>query len=393
MSANVVTFIAVGVYKVVSGGFSGIWRLRFFFMSLSGKGLRRLMLMLCSLSGHNRFFFECINAIIMFALEGAVMRKSPTILVVILLVATTGAFAGQLNKNMVAGDANWVVHGDIEKFNETKIAKLVRDELTTAGGDQNLEFFKSIFSFHPLDDLKSVTIYGQGQDKSKAVAVIRGDFDKGVLMNLLKQNSAYGEQKHGDHDIARWVDDKSGEKQYGSFHGKDLIVIGTSQDTVAKTLDVLDGKRKNARQKGLFKILKKSSNDAFLVAAASGVGKIAQNWEKAMMLKNTERSCLTVGESEGNVSIDLSLVATSSQKAEELAQLLQGMIAFLNLAGQEQPQIAQLASAIKVDTRRSTVRVHFEYDVDKISEFVKAEWKKKQSQQAEQTQKQDAQGK
>lgn len=322
------------------------------------------------------------------------MRKSPIISIVILLLfASASAFAGQINKTMVSGDADWVVHGDWEKFNESGISKLVRDELAGAGGDEKLEFFKSIFSFHPFDDIRSVTIYGQGQDKSKAVALIRGNFDKSVLTNLLRQNSTYAEKKHGDHDIAGWVDDKSGEQQYGAFHGKDIILLGTNRDRVAKGLDVLDGKAKNARQKGLFKILKKSSNDAFLVAAANDVGKMAQNWNKAMMLKNTEQACLTVGESEGNVNINLSLAATSSQTAQELKQLIQGMVAFLNLAGQEQPQIAQLASAIKVDTRRNTVRVKFEYNVDKISEFVKAEWKKKQSQQAEQAQPQDTQGK
>lgn len=321
------------------------------------------------------------------------MKKSHSILIaIILLFASTDAFAGQIDKSMVSGDANWVVHGDMEKFNETRIAKLVRGELAAGGGDKSLVVFKSIYSIHPLDDIRGMTIYGEGKDKAKAVALIRGDFDKGVLVNLLQKNSSYGEQKHGDYDIAGWFDGKSGEKRYGCFHGKDIIVIGTSPDTVGKSLDVLDGKAKNSEQKGHFKSLE-SNNDAFLVAAANGVGKMAQNWEKAMMLKNTEQSCLTVGESKGNISIDLSLVATSSQTAEELTQLIQGVVALLNLAGQEQPQIAQLASAIKVVTRRDTVRLHFEYDVDKISELVKAEWKKKQAQQAEQAQQQDAQGK
>jgi hypothetical protein len=325
------------------------------------------------------------------------MRKVAVILsVACLLSICPVVLAGGLIKANVDADANWVVHADVEKFKETKIASILDDELKAAGVYEQLDFFKSVFSFNPVEDIKSITIYGQGQDEASAVLIIKGNFDMDVLENLIRQNPYYEEKKHGKYVLHSWIDekkvDKGAKRQFGASHNKDIL-LGAGADSISKALDVLNGKAKNARQKGLFKALKKSDKNAFIVAAASGVGRMAEQWEQAMMLKHTKESCLTVSESEGNVCIDLSLQTSSAQTAEELTQLIQGMIAFLNLAGQEQPKIAELASSIKLTTRRNTVRVHFEHDIDKIYKFVKAEWKKKQAQEAEEAKQQVEQSK
>ena len=343
-------------------------------------------------------FFEtkkCYNAVL--TLEGKIMRKVAVILsVACLLSMYPVVFAGGLIKANVDADANWVVHADVEKFKETKIASIIDNELKAAGVYEQLDFFKSVFSFNPVEDIKSITIYGKGQDEANAVVIIKGNFDMDVLENLIRQNPYYEEKKHGKYVLHSWIDEKKvdqgAKRQFGTFHNKDIL-LGAGADSIGKALDVLDGKARNARQKGLFKALKKSDKNAFIVAAASGVGKITEQWEQAMMLKHTKESSLKVGESEGNVYIDLSLQTSSSQTAEELTQLIQGIIAFLNLAGQEQPQIAQLASSIKVTTRKNTVRVHFEHDIDKIYKFVKDEWEKKQLQEAEKAIQQVEQGK
>ena len=338
---------------------------------------------------------KCYNVVL--TLEGKIMKKVAVILSVACLLSTCPVvLAGGLVKSNVDADANWVVHADVEKFKETKIASIIDNELKEAGVYEQLDFFKSIFSFNPVEDIKSITIYGKGQDEANAVVIIKGNFDKDVLENLIRQNPYYEEKKHGKYVLHSWIDEKKVDqgagRQFGTFHDKDIL-LGASADSMRKALDVLNGKATNAREKGMFKALKKSDKSAFIVAAANGVGKIAEQWEQAMMLKHTKESCLTVGESEGNVYIDLSLQTSSSQTAEELTQLIQGVIAFLNLAGQEQPQIAELASSIKLTTRKNTVRVHFEHDVDKIYKFVKDEWKKKQVQEAEKAIQQAEQGK
>lgn len=309
------------------------------------------------------------------------------LLVVCALLPASAVIAGGLNRNAVSGDANWVAHVDVEGFNNTQIGKIVRRHLEETGELQKLEALKAVLSFNPLDDIRNVTIYGNGKEKENAVAVIQAKFDKQTLLKLLGQNASHKEAKCGEYQIHSWIDDKhkgnEAERQYGGFHGADTVVIGAGLDAVKKSLDVLDGKAKNARQKKVFRLLRKAPEGAIVVAAANGLGKMAQQWDRTVMLKNTKQSCLFLGESEGSLFIDVNLEATSSETATELTQLIQGVIAWLNLAGKDQPQVAELAASIKLTTKKKLVQVHFEQDVEKIAALLKEEWKKQQAQQTE----------
>ncbi len=316
------------------------------------------------------------------------MRNLSIILLsVCLLLLSSAAIAGGLNRNAVSGDANWVAHVDVEGFNNTQIGKIIRRHLEETGELQKLEAFKAVFSFNPLDDIRNITIYGNGKEKEDAVAVIQAKFDKQTLLKLLGQNAAHKEIKYGEYQIQSWIDDKhkgnEAERQYGSFHGTDTVIIGSGLVAVKKSLDVLDGKAKNARQKKVFRLLRKAPEGAVITAAANGLGKMAEQWDQGVMLKNTKQSCLFIGEAAGNIFIDLNLEATSSETATELTQLIQGVIALLNLAGRDQPQIAELAAAIKLTTKKKLVHVHFEQDVEKVAALLKEEWKKQQAQQTE----------
>ncbi|RKY05735.1 MAG: hypothetical protein DRP66_10290 [Planctomycetota bacterium] len=323
-----------------------------------------------------------------FLKEGEVVRKPFIILLAVCaLLPASAAIAGGFNKNIVSGDANWVAHVDVEGFNNSAIGRIIRRHLDETGKLQKLEAFKAVFSFHPLDDIRGVTIYGRGKEKENAVAVIQAKFDKETLLKLLGQNATHKEIKYGKYQIQSWIDDKhkgnEDERQYGSFHGADTVVMGTGLDAVRKSLDVLDGEAKNARQKKVFRLLRKAPRGAVVVAAANGLGKMAEQWDRAVMLKNTNQSCLLIGETEGAFYIDLKLDATSSETAAELTQMIQGVIALLNLTGRDQPKVAELAAAIKLTTKKKLVHMHFEKDVEEMGAILRAEWEKQQAQKSE----------
>ena len=323
-----------------------------------------------------------------FLKEGEIVRKSFIILLVVCaLLPASAAIAGGLNKNIVSGEANWVAHVDVEGFNNTEIGKIIRRHLDETGELQKLEAFKAAFSFNPLDDVRGVTIYGRGKEKENAVVVIQAKFDKEMLLKLLAQNATHNGVKYGKYQIESWIDDKhkgnEDERQYGSFHGKDTVVIGSGLDAVKKSLDVLDGEAKNARQKKVFRLLKKAPEGAVIVAAANGLGKMAEQWDRAVMLKNTNQSCLLIGETEDAFYIDLKLDATSSETATELTQMIQGVIALLNLTGRDQPKVAELAAAIQLTTKKKLVHVHFEKDVEEVAAVLREEWEKQQAQKSE----------
>ncbi len=310
------------------------------------------------------------------------MNKSSRIaLFLAFAVVTASTSAGRLNRSIVSAKADWVAHLDLEKLNDSEIGRMGRMQLQQTGDAAKLDAFKAIASFHPLDDIKSVTIYGQGKEQANALAVFEASFNKETLLTLLRYNTTFTESAYGTHQIRSWIDDKHGgdesKRQYGSFHGSNRVILGHSLDTIKHGLDVLDGKADSARGQQQFGLIRRSARDAFIVAAADGVGAMAGQWEQTVMLKNTEQTALSVGEVDGKLFGELNLLAVSEDTARELSQVVQGIVAMLNLAGKDQPQIAELASAISVTTRNNLVRVRLEADIHNVAAFIKAEWDKK----------------
>jgi hypothetical protein len=316
------------------------------------------------------------------------MNKSLKVAFFLAFLAVGGtAFGAGLSRSIVSAQANWVAHLDVEKFNQTEIGKMVRAQLQETGDAAKLEQFKAISSFHPLDDIKGVTLYGRGKEQANAVAVFEATFNKDTLLTLLRYNPTFTEAAYGDHQIRSWIDDKENgneaKRQYGCFHGDNLVVLGSSLETVKHSLDVLDGKADNARTQRQFGLMRRrATQGAFIVAAADGVGKMAEQWQQTVMLKNTEQSSLIAGETEGKLFVELNLLAVSEQTAQELMQVAQGIIAMLNLAGKDQPHVAELASGIKVTAQENLVRVRLDTEAAKVASFIKDEWNKKQQQEA-----------
>ncbi len=136
------------------------------------------------------------------------MNKSSAIVLCLAFAALAGAaVAAPLNRNIVSGKANWVAHLDLEKLNQTEIGRMIRAQLNETGDAAKLDQFKTIASFHPLDDIRNVTIYGRGKDKANAVAIFEAAFNKDTLLGLLRLNAAFSETAYGSHMIRSWIDD------------------------------------------------------------------------------------------------------------------------------------------------------------------------------------------
>jgi len=311
------------------------------------------------------------------------MRNLMTVLMVGVLLAAVPALGGPLVKSRVSSSANWVAHVDIERFNNTRIGRLVREELRNQGVEDELANFANIFSFHPLDDVRNVTAYGQGQNPEKAVVLIEGKFDKEQLLTVLRFNPSYEEAKYGDIVIHSWVDEKKQDlndsnvgRMYGCFYNDELIAMGAGLEAVKQAIDVLNGSARNAAS-GVFSQAALNTKGAFFTAAANNIGEIVGEDPEAAVLKEGEQLGLAIGETESKFYIDLSLTAKSEEAAQAISKIAEGIIAFVTLSGQEQPKLAELAKKVKLSCEQNTVRFHFESDPESVVQFLKEQWEKK----------------
>jgi len=311
------------------------------------------------------------------------MRKSIVMLVVGLLLVTT-AFGGPLSRNQVSATANWVVHANYERFNSSQLGKLIRQELVTQGIEEKLVNFAQVFSFHPLNDVRDVTVYGNGKDREKAVVLIDGNFNREKLEALVRMNPQHKEVAHGDITIHGWLHEERKHNEvvnsfmmYGCFYQDKIVVMSAGVDSVKQAIDVLKGAAQSATE-GQFTTMPAGAQGVFFQAAANGVGDMAGQEEQAAVLRQADRLSLVIGETEGKFYIDLGLVAKSEEAAQSVNKVLEGIVAYTALAGQEKPRLAEMAQKTKLSCAQNIVSVHFETTSESIFQFLKEQWEKSQ---------------
>ncbi|MHC4543399.1 MAG: hypothetical protein ACYTDW_00360 [Planctomycetota bacterium] len=307
------------------------------------------------------------------------MKKLLLVIVTSVLVVEGPVLAGPLVMSQVSGSANWVVHANQQQFKKTLIGQLIRKELVNLGLEENLTNFATIFSFHPLDDVRDVTIYGTGEDREKAVVLIDGFFDKEKILSLLRMNPQYKETKYGDIMLHQWLDenqkDPNNKMMYGCFYKDDLIAMGAGLDSVKLAVDVLKGSAGNAAG-GIFNQTALNVKGAFFQVVGKRVGEMVGEDPDAAALKQTDQLALAIGEVDDKFYIELSLTAKSEEAAQAITQMLEGILAFVSLPNEEQPKLAELAKKVKVSCELSTVYIYFGSGPKAVVQFLKEQWQK-----------------
>jgi hypothetical protein len=313
------------------------------------------------------------------------MGKSKSILMVSVLLFSATAFGGALQKSQVSRDANWVVHADFESFNKSRIGRLIRSELAARGVEEKLKSFATVYSFHPIDDIRDVTVYGRGKDKEKAVVLIDGKLEEEKLTAVVRMNAEHKEIPYGDIKLHRWLhqENKKGEAttqmMYGCILRGRLVIMSSGLDAVKQTVDVLKGSAENAAGRS-FTLEAQSTRGVFFQAMATGVDKIVGEERKAAVLRQTEELSLTFGEDEEKVHCSLGLSAKNNEVAQNVNKMLEGMIALATLAGEEQPKLAELAGRLQPSREGKKLHLRFESDSQSVFDFLKEQWERNQNQ-------------
>jgi len=306
------------------------------------------------------------------------MRRLMTVLTVSVLLAAAPAFGGQLLKSRVAADADWVAHLNLEQLVKSQLGRFIRAELDKQGLEEQLQGFQTLFSFHPIDDIRNVTIYGSGKDREKAVALFEGSFDKDKLVALVRMNPEYREIKQGDVVVHSWVDenkkDPNGpdQRMYGCAYKDNMVVLGAGLEAVKQAVDVLKGSAPNAA--AVFKQEVLTKKGAFFQVAANAVNDLADHQNEAALLEQTDQLGAVIGENDGKFYVNLSLRAESQEVAQNVKKTLEGIIAFLTLAGGEQPALAELADKLELSSVDRAVAIKFESSTESVFAFLKEIW-------------------
>ncbi|MBN2130152.1 MAG: hypothetical protein JW741_11680 [Sedimentisphaerales bacterium] len=312
-------------------------------------------------------------------------RTLTMILTAGLCLAAGNLRAGTLAKTEIGADANWIVHVDHEAFLRSTVGKLVRAELSVQGMEEKIQSFATVFGFHPLDDVRDVTLYGAGGDRKKAVVLIDGTFDQDKLLALVRTNAEHAEFDHKGVTIHRWLhEEKKAEESttqmmYGCLYDGHLVVMSGDLDTTKRAIASV--RRPTATAPAdLMRATASDGDDVLFQVVGKDIGAMVGDKPQAALLRQTEALRLHIGETAGKVFIRITLKAKSQEMAQSMGKMLEGMLAMATLAGQDQPALAEAARTIQLSTEGKTTRVRFEAQAQSIFDLLKKHWEQKKQQ-------------
>lgn len=259
--------------------------------------------------------------------------------------------AEPLIKSYISIDANWVVHIDYDRFCKSQVGQIIRSEIVNASIEAEFKKFKETFSFHPINDINSITIYGQGKNHENAVALIKGRFDKDKLLGFVRMNPGYKQIEYNGmiiHQLKQpekdFPESTTEGMMYGGFYDKNLIILNRKLAEIEKALEVLQGLRPGADNDIFGDSL--ISNGTFFEAFVRNVSEFIDGDSNAVILRNTKQLVLEVGENNDKVFIKITLFADSRETIEGIKKLLDGIIAYLTLEKSETMELTELAKRI-----------------------------------------------
>jgi hypothetical protein len=258
----------------------------------------------------------------------------------------------------VPPDAQWALYIDVQKLISSAMFKALVDEKETAKIQGKADEFLGKLRIDPRKDLKGVTVFGLGKEDD-AVVALSGKFDRAYLIGLIKAEAAHKETAYGKYAIYNWDGD-----DFGVFAADDLVLLGENEQSIKQALDSLEGKKRDAAPPVLARVLKESPN-ALIVGAVSNISGLVGEHDKPVILTKMKSAGGSLTEKGENLSLEVSIIAESSQVAKDVEQAIRGLIALANLQLKDADAQA-FAQAIKIIVDGENVRINAAYPLNKL---------------------------
>jgi hypothetical protein len=291
----------------------------------------------------------------------------------------------------IAKDAKFLVRLDVQAFRATALGgklveiarKKARQELRQPDGDndgEDLEKLIKTIGFDPLEEVETILVSGSQFDRPEKSVVVSVRLGKttGNLEGLILGLPGYTAQQYGKHTIHSATPEND-LNVFGAIHtdgkGAKTVLLATDREAVTRQLDALDGK---SAADGSFKTIKLATDGKPILAVEvfdipteligegpqSGVAKIL----RAISLR--------ISESKENLDIGMRLIAETEQQAEQLRQMVQGLIAFIGFAQSQDPKdkdlekVRKLAEGLTAARDGSSMKISLSVPFEELTKLI-----------------------
>ena len=296
------------------------------------------------------------------------MKRAMIIAAVLIAAAlfwSVPAFPGTIPASIVPNGARWIAHFDMEKFVSTSLYGY----LDKSGAFQvKADKINGWLKIDIKKDITGLTLFGMGDDKNDQVVVaLAGKFDRSAILGQFALQEGHKEIAYGERTIY-----STGDDEFGAFVNDRLIVLGDSQAVIQKALDTADSKGRNFTGTALSEALKDVPSGAFLSGAVPNLSGLGKEIGESKMLEQANGVFFLAQERGDNVLLHLQLTADDAEKAKNIADIIQGLVALGRMSGgqDKMSEMMQLLDGLRVGQDGKIIKLDFERPSKEIADLL-----------------------
>lgn len=291
------------------------------------------------------------------------MKKQCTVIMTLALIMIGSVFADKVNLGELSADTAWFTHFDMEKFAGSKI----HDLAIARGLDEKCELSKKHLDISPIDDIKSVTIYGTGENPKNGVLILKGNMNSAKLIRIAAKQPEYSSNQYNGLVLHIWKG-RDGSSKAGCFFDEQTLLISRNKNILIKAIDTLSGISGNLSQSDYV-----TSEDAIFQIFISDASKLSEKDQRLVFLSNVSQTLLAVGQKGEEVFGEIIMQADTQDNALLLEQMVQGIIAMIQMqASKDYPQLLSAVKKVEVDVDGLNVITSLVLDATEMDKFIAA---------------------
>ncbi len=299
------------------------------------------------------------------------------------VVAAAGgaALGGPPRFDHVDGEAQWVLHIDLQRANDSEIGRwflemvdqeIMKDEIAASlRGD--LEWGK---------DLRGITLYGwadEGEDEESIVAVLYGSDALDRLEDRLWHGHAF---LHGDdkefeaagHKVMVLGEEDEQANVIAMRKGDDRVMVASPHmGLLGRAARVLDGRRDGLGGDAPILELSSPAEGAMVVALATDLKRLSGFEPVSEIARQADTIFGSITERDGKARVAVAVSAASVEDAESISDVARGLVALGRLIAKDDPdlkQLVELTRGLRFDTEGRMVRGSVDINARSAREFL-----------------------
>jgi len=236
-------------------------------------------------------------------------------------------------------DAKFEVRVNLDALRETELGKqfmaavqeLAAKEIgSKASNSDKLANIQKMLGFDPFEDPQSITFFGTNSvnPQEEFGLVLKLKRTTGNLEGLVLALPNYQSSKHGNYTIHSAAENK--KRAYGAIHNGSTVVVARKLDALKAMLDRLNkrGSEVSPPDRETFA----GANDALVNVLVRDLPQMdLGKGPYVNTIKLVKEVSVTIQDDRGDFVIDVKLTTNDDKPAEQIQQLIQGLVAMIDL--------------------------------------------------------------